>query len=182
MKTIKLLAMCATFLLMACKPIKQLSSGHLQERPEDVVSNAAPLATGDYFIVNDDNLALTPLNPTVGENVFLRNFNHGGMQQWHITRTPNATTYTIKLVGSDAMFFQPYYVPDHTPMIGPGKSISFRIVPAAGSTQRWLIKSLKYNGDALHSYVFSPNLPTEMRFNPSDGGRKFMWHFVRITE
>ena len=183
MKTLKFLTLAGLSILMvACAPKRQLA----QSRPENVeetMSNSAPLESGSYYIVNAGGLALTPWNAGAGENVFLQPFNHGGMQQWRVTKTPNTNTYSIKLAGSDAMFFQPNYVKDHTPMVSPGKTgASFRIQAATGSPDLWLIKSLKYNGDAMHSFVFSPNLPTEMRFDPSDGSRRFMWRFIKVKE
>lgn len=182
MKTIKTLTLCFSILLIACKPMKQLAQG----RPDytaETMSNAAPLPSGNYFIVNADELALTPWQPTAAQNVFLQPFNHGGMQQWHITRIGNSNSYNIKLVGSEGMFFQPNYVKDHTPMISPDKSsIIFRVQPATTGQQYWLIKCLKYNGDAMHSYIYSPNLPTELRFDPSDGSKRFLWRFIRVKE
>lgn len=184
MKTIKITLLSAGLLLAACAPMKQFAQNLPGAQAEAGMANNIPLSSGTYFIVNaNNNQALTPLNPSVGENVFLRDFNHGGLQQWQVTRVPNTTSYTIKLSGTDAMFFQPNYVKDHTPMVSPGKNgASFRIQAAEGGPDYWLIKSVKFNGDALHSFVFSPNLPTELRFDPYDGDKKFIWRFIKVRE
>ena len=184
MKKIQISIIGLGLLLSACAPMKQLAQSLPGAPAEAGVANNMPLSSGTYFIVNaNSNQALTPLNQSVGENVFLRDFNHGGLQRWQVIRVPNTTTYSIKLAGTDAMFFQPNYVKDHTPMVSPGKNgTSFKIQAAQGTPDSWLIKSLKFNGDALHSFVFSPNLPTELRFDPTDGSRKFMWRFIKVRE
>lgn len=179
MKAIKIVVLGVSLLMAACAPMKQMAQG----RTDNAVSNTVPLPTGNYFIVNANGQALQPWQPSVTQNVFLQPFNHGGMQQWHVTRTPNTSNYTIKLVGTDAMYLQPNYVKDHTPMIATDRAgATFKITAATGSQQTWLIKCAKYNGDAMHSFVFSPELPTELRFDPSDGSQRYQWRFIEVKE
>jgi hypothetical protein len=168
--------------IMACtslKPAKKATTANVQEN----VSNVVPLPTGKYFIVNAAGLALTPLNPSVAQNVVLQPFNHGGLQQWQIIKQPgSANSYTIKLVGADALAFQSYFVKDHTPMINSGRGTIFKIQAVPGRTDQWYIKNMQYNGDAMHSFIFSPELPVEIRFDPATPEAKFMWHFEKVVD
>ena len=182
MKTFKtLLLLTTTLAVSACAQLKQVTQGPVI----NAIDNTVALPTGTYFITNAGGGALTPLNPGVGENVFLRPFTKSGVQKWHVTQhktTKGVLTYTISLEGSDNLFFQPYAVKDHTPVISPrGSGTSFKII-AAGSPKVWYIKSMLYNGDALRSFVYSPNLPTEIRFEAAENTDKFMWKFVATEE
>lgn len=146
----------------------------------NAIDNTAPVPAGTYFIVNDSGMALTPNNSTVGENVFLQRFTKSGAQKWELTihKTSKGDTYTIRLAGTDNLYFQPYYVKNHTPIIAAaGNTNSFKIVAAEGP-KTWYIKSILYNGDALRSFVFSPNLPTETRFEAPENTGKFLWKLI----
>jgi hypothetical protein len=174
------IAICLTLGLSACSTLKK---GPVSA-PIVAVDNTTALPSGTYFILNDDGSALTPWNTGVGENVFLQRFTKSGTQKWDITshQTKKGVTYTIKLAGTDNLYFQPYYTKNHTPIVNsPGNGSAFKITAAQGA-KVWFIKSLLYNGDALRSFVFSPNLPTETRFEASENTGKFLWKFVRAEE
>lgn len=179
MKNLKFLLLASGILaISACKQLKQVAQGPAI----NAIDNIAALPTGTYFIINSGGGALTPLTSGVGENVFLRPFSRSGVQKWQITQhksSKGAITYTISLAGSDNLFFQPYAVKDHTPIIGPrgGNGTSYKIV-AGESPKSWYIKSVLFNGDALRTFVFSPNLPTEFRFEAPESTDKFLWKLV----
>jgi hypothetical protein len=183
MNNIKYMYIGLSLLLVACN-IQKPKAQSTAERAQNGISNNTPLPTGNYFVVNAANLALTPLSPTAGQNVFLQPFNHGGLQQWQITKQPGVTnSYIIKLAGSDAMLFQPHDIKDRTGIISPSRGgTTFRIQAVPGKPNYWYIKSVKYNGDAMHSFVFSPDLATELRFDPAMPEPKFMWRFEKATE
>lgn len=170
----------ATLALPSCAQLQQASQG--SNAAANAVDNTAALPTGVYFIVNAEGKALTPLNPSVAENVFLRPFTKSGMQKWAVTQRKSnkgLITYTISLDGADNLYLQSYPVKDHTPVIGSksNSGISYKIT-AAPSPKCWYIKSTFYNGDALRSFVFSPNTPTEMRFEAAENNGKFLWKFI----
>jgi hypothetical protein len=177
MKTVpSIISALLMLILPACAQLKHLEQG---SSSANAVDNTSPLPTGTYFIVNAAN-ALTPVGPTAGQNVFLQPFTNSGTQKWDITqhKTTKGITYTIRLAGSDNLYFQPYAVKDHTPIIGSNSSgTTFRITAAPGP-KSWYIKSGFYNGDALRSFVFSPNLPTEIRFEAAENTDKFLWKLV----
>ncbi|RFZ90396.1 hypothetical protein D0C36_21630 [Mucilaginibacter conchicola] len=182
MKTLRItLWMALTLAISACSQMRSI--GQSTSSTANALDNTAPLPTGTYFIVNGSS-ALTPWQPTVGQNVFLQSFNGSGTQKWDVTqnKTKKGISYTIKVAGSDNLYFQPFPVKDHTPMVGsPGNNSSYRIVAGPGPKQ-WYIKSLFYNGDAMHSFVFSPNLPTEIRFDAAQATDKFSWKFIPAGE
>ena len=165
-------------LLLCC------SSAFTQEKISTAVANQTPLAGGTYFIINND-LALTPVDAGPGQNVFLKPFNRCGLQQWIITRTGSGNTisYTIRLAGEvDGLWLQGYPVKDHTPVIGTRSgNISYRIVPVPDQPGYWYIKSLRYNDDALHAFLFSKELPMELRFDPAENGSKYLWQFEEVN-
>lgn len=164
--------------LSACKQLQQVTQGPAI----NAIDNTGAVPTGTYFIINAAGGALTPLSSGIGENVFLRPFSRSGIQKWQITlhkTAKGAVSYAIGLAGSDNLFLQPYPVKDHTPIIGPrgGNGTSYKIV-AAESPKSWYIKSVLFNGDALRTFVFSPNLPTEFRFEAPESTDKFLWKLV----
>ena len=167
------------FALFSCQTLQQG-----QEMSYSAVSNDVPLASGTYYIVNN-GLALEPNNAMPGQNVFLKPFNKSGMQKWIVTKKVSGKTvnYTIRLAGeTDGLWFQGYPVKDHTPIIGTaaGANVSYKIVPVPDSKTAWLIKSNRYNGDVMQSFVFSSELSTEIRFNPAEPeNSKFRWEFVK---
>lgn len=180
MKAIQIFTLALTlFTLSACAQLRQLS------QPGNSTANAIDhtdaLPTGVYFIVNAEGKALTPLNPSIAENVFLQPFTKSGVQKWLITarKTAKGITYTISLDGADNLYLQPYAVKDHTPVIGARSNagISYKIT-AAQNPKCWHIKSIFYNGDALRSFVFSPNTPTEIRFEAAENTDSFLWKFI----
>lgn len=177
MKTLKLsIAVLLTLAISACSQIKTI--GQSMQMPA-AIDNTIPPPSGTYFIVNNSK-ALTPWQPTVAQNVFLQPYSGSGTQKWEVKqyKTQKGISYTMRLAGTDNMYFQPNAVKDHTPMIGPaGPGTSFRIVAAPGAKQ-WYIKSTFYNGDALRSFVFSPNLPTEIRFEAPEPTDKFTWKLI----
>lgn len=180
MKTIQIfILLLSTLTLSSCAQLQQ--AGMVGNTTANAIDNTVALPTGAYFIVNAEGKALTPLNPSIAENVFLRPFTKSGTQKWQVTqrKTAKGTTYTISLDGSDNLYLQPYAVKDHTPVIG-GRSnagISYKIT-AAQRPKCWYIKSSFYNGDALRSFVFSPNTPTEIRFEAAENTDKFLWKFI----
>ena len=180
MKTLKTsIALLLTLILGACSQMKTI--GQSMQMPAGI-DNTAALPTGTYFIVNGGN-ALTPWQPTVAQNVFLQRYTGSGTQKWEVTqqRSKKGISYTFRLAGTDNMYFQPNAVKDHTPMIGPaGQGTSFRVTAAPGEKQ-WFIKSTFYNGDALRSFIYSPNLPSEIRFAAPEATDKFLWKFIPTT-
>jgi len=180
MKTIQLFTLALSILaLSACAQLQQSVQGG--NATANAIDHTTALPTGVYFIVNAEGKALTPLNPSIAENVFLRPFTKSGVQKWQVTqrKTTKGTTYTISLDGSDNLYLQPYAVKDHTPVIGGRNNagISYKIT-AAPSPKCWYIKSTFYNGDALRSFVFSPGTPTEIRFEAAENTDKFLWKFI----
>ncbi|MDR6783376.1 hypothetical protein ABIE26_000136 [Pedobacter africanus] len=180
MKTIQIFAFVLTMItLSACAQLQQAGLG--SNATANAVDNTSTLPTGVYFIVNAEGKALTPLNPSIAENVFLRPFTKSGVQKWLVTqrKTTKGITYNISLDGADNLYLQPYAVKDHTPVIGGRNNagISYKIT-AAQSSKCWYIKSTFYNGDALRSFVFSPNTPTEIRFEAAENTGKFLWKFI----
>jgi hypothetical protein len=91
-------------------------------------------------------------------------------------------SYTISLEGSDNLFLQPYAVKDHTPVVGPRSSGTAFKITAAGNPKLWYIKSSLYNGDAMRSFIYSPNLPTEIRFEAPENTDKFSWKLVPANQ
>lgn len=151
-----------------------------------VMSEDDPLPnSGTYFIVSADTKeALQPLAPTTGQNVFLSEYNQGGLQKWTIKRKIDPKTkkglnsYTIKLMGdSNERNLAPFPAQDHTCMINIDPS-NFSLAPVSGS---FIIKCAELNGDSLYACP-SPPGPTEARFGPSDGSKKFQWDFIPATE
>lgn len=183
MKNFAISAAAILVLMVSCKSIKQAVTHTVSI---NAVANQTPLATGVYYIISGTGQALTPLDATPGNNVFLRPFNRSGLQQWLITKkgTGKTISYTIRLAGEvDGLWFQTYPVKDHTPIVGSASgNVSYRIVPVQGKTDSWYIKSNRYNGDALHTYVFSPQLPTELRYDPEEQSPKFMWQFEVVNQ
>ena len=173
-----------TILLFACscKTFTQITQGIKL----NAVTNETPLPSGTYYIVNN-NLALTPPDAMPGQNVFLKPFNRGGLQQWIVTRsgTGKNISYTLRLAGeTDGLWFQPYAVKEHTPVVGSRSgNISLKIVPVPNDPAHWYIKSVRYNGDAMHSYLFSRELPMEIRFDPAEeNSSKYLWQFEAVKE
>lgn len=177
MKTLKFaIVALLTLSISACSQMKTI--GQSMQMPTGI-DNTIPLPTGTYFVVNGSK-ALTPWQPTVAQNVFLQPYSGSGTQKWEVTqyKTKKGISYTMRLAGTDNMYLQPNAVKDHTPMIGPaGQGTSFRITAAPGAKQ-WYIKSTFYNGDALRSFVYSPNLPTEIRFEEPQETEKFLWKLI----
>jgi len=181
MKTIHFFTLVLSILaLSACAQLQQATQSG--STTTNAINNTNALPTGVYFIVNAEGKALTPLNPSIAQNVFLRPFTKSGIQKWAVTQRKSnkgAITYTISLDGSDNLYLQPYPVKDHTPIIGARNNagVSYKIT-AASSPKCWYIKSTFYNGDALRSFVFSPNTATEMRFEAAEHVDKFLWKFI----
>jgi hypothetical protein len=76
----------------ACAQMKQIAQN---SSPVNAIDNISAAPTGVYFIVNSGGSALTPLNPGVGENVFLRPFTKSGVQKWQVTQ--HKTTKRLSL-------------------------------------------------------------------------------------
>lgn len=150
------------------------------------IDNTIALPSGTYFIINaKTNEALTPEGPTAGQNVFLKAFKKSGLQKWYVKqiKTKNGISYTIRFDGTDGLFLCPYPVADHTPIISTpnGKEASYSI-KAATENKCWHIKSLHLNGDAMQSYIYSKETPTEIRFNPIEDSNKFYWMFIPVID
>lgn len=137
---------------------------------------------GTYFIVNvATGLALQPLTPMAGNNVFLYPYNRGGTQRWVLkpvldarTRKPTGRV-TIQLDGPAPLYLQPYPTPDHTAIMGTARSASYQL--RAAGDGRHEIRNHQLNGDALHAVPVA-HLPTEAQFGPSNGSVSFLWDFV----
>lgn len=183
MKPTRMLFTAFIFLTVSCQALQNATTGlnvHING-----IQNVSPLPSGTYYIVNGQHLALTPLEAGPGQNVFLRAFNRSGMQKWTVTRSGSTGTpsYTLRFEGeTDGLWLQGFPVKDHTPIIGPAsRPFSFKITAVPGTTDSWYIKSDHYGGDAMHSFVFSTELPTEIRFDPVENSPKFTWKFVPMV-
>lgn len=150
------------------------------------LAQATPLPdSGTYFIVNAaSGDALQPSMASAGQNVFLKEFNKGGLQKWTLVRKVDPATkkptnrYNIRLAGENAgLHFQPFPAPDHTAMISTDTSV-FVLDSGEGGC---LVKSVASNGDALYTYPYPP-MDTEARFGPSDGSAKFRWNFIAVGD
>jgi hypothetical protein len=142
------------------------------------ISNTVALPEGTYFILNKkNNLALTPTAPSVMQNIFLKNFNKGGLQKWNLIKLQNGN-YHIKLENSD-LFFQPHSMQERTAVVSTLKeNASFQITAVNGKLTSWQIKSNYFNGDAMRSLVLSPEF-IEVRFEPATNTNEFEWEFIR---
>jgi hypothetical protein len=137
--------------------------------------------TGTYFIVNADNgEALQPVAASLGQNVFTHEFNKGGTEMWAITRKIDPIThkptnrYTVKLAGeTPGLNFQPHPSTDTSAIV----SMDAAVFALDADQNGIVIKSVAKNGDALYIYP-SPPGPTETRFGPSDGSKKYHWAFI----
>lgn len=176
MRAMKIVSAIAALLLGACLP------AYSQTNSVSVNIDGLP-ETGTYFIINaSSNEALQPNGPSLGQNVFLSEFNKGGMQQWKINRkidpvTKKATNrYTIRLAGeNEELNFQPHpSVSDRTPILGLDQAV-FVLEPANGGV---FVKSVARNGDAMYAFQASP---PEAHFGPSDGSQKFLWNFISTS-
>ncbi len=146
------------------------------------VTTTDPLPpTGTYFIINSlSHEALQPNGPSLGQNVFLVEFNRGGTQKWAVDRKIDPVTnqptnrYTIRLAGEiDGLNFEPHpSVGDACPVLGMDKSV-FTLEPSGDGL---VLKSVEKNGDAM--FVFKSNI-SEPHFGANDGSAKFRWNFVR---
>ena len=173
MKRILIFSSMALFALGGC-------SGLMYAQKEiKAVENIQPLAKGIYFIVNERGLALTPYQPSPGSNVFARSLNRSGIQKWEVSPRSGGS-YTIKLVESN-MFFQPHDVAERTAVLDITlNGALFNIQADKSSSTSWNIKSRKFRNDAMCSYVFSPELPTEVRFLPLEASKEFKWKFIAV--
>lgn len=181
MKTLKLLTfMLSVFTLSASAQLLHVGQSN---NTANAIDNTKALPTGIYFIVNAEGKALTPWGPSVGQNVFLQPFTKSGVQKWQVTqhKTTKGITYILVVDGTDNLYLQPYPAKDHTPIVSPRSTGSIFKITAAGQPKLWYIKSVFYNGDALRSFVFSPNLPTEVRFEAPENTDRFLWKLVPVT-
>lgn len=138
--------------------------------------------TGTYFIVNAmSHEALQPNAPTLGQNVFLSEYNKGGTQKWSVNRKIDPVTnkptnrYTIKLAGENGdLNFTPHpSAGSSPPILGMDKSTYvFEALP-----EGVLVKSVDLNGDAMFCVPQSSS-NAEPQFGPSDGSKKFQWNFI----
>lgn len=174
MKSLKIIAAFVALLLNAFLP------AYSDTNSASVNIDGLP-NTGTYYIISAaNNQALQPNAPTLGQNVFLFEYNRGGTQKWKINRKIDPVThqptnrYTIRLAGeNEDLNFQPHpSVSDATAIIGLDKAV-FILEPTAGGV---LVKSAEKNGDAMFTFQTSPN--AELHFGPSDGSSKFRWNFV----
>lgn len=139
------------------------------------VKNDPTLKKGIYFIVNGNGQAIEPLGPTPANNVFLRKFNRSGMQKWEILPQKDGS-YLIKLYESE-LYLEPHPAGERTAWLDSSKS-GYKIESVKGSDDQWYIKSKTRKGDAMRSYVFAPELATEIRFEPVEDDKKFKWEFI----
>ncbi len=165
-----------------------LSAGACLSIASSALAQAALPQTGVYFVSSlASGEALEPLGPTQGNNVFLAPYNHGGMQKWIFTRQVDPKTqkptdrYLIRLQNEDTgLVLQPYYVPNHTSLIGTGKSL-FQLKPSADGNGM-ILKSVKLNGDAMCAFHADDSSRTEVRFGPDDGSAKFRWKLEAASD
>lgn len=140
--------------------------------------------TGTYYIVNaSSHEALQPNAPSMGQTVFLFEYNRGGTQRWMVTRKIDPATnkptnrYSIRLAGENQdLNFQPHpSVGDGAAILGTDKA-TYVLEP---SDQGFVVKSVQKNGDAL---FIAPQTDSnaEPRFGPNDGSAKYQWNFVRV--
>jgi hypothetical protein len=168
MKFFQKVALTVSMVALACAP----SLAQVNGLPD----------SGTYFIVNvASEEALQPVGASIGQNVFMSEFNKGGLQKWSIKRKFDLTTkkptnrYTIALAGeTTGLNFQPHPVADCSAIISIDPSVMVLEKGDAGL----LVKSVAKNGDALY-IAPSPPGPTETRFGPDDGSTKFRWKFIQ---
>ncbi len=139
------------------------------------IKNDKPVSKGIYFIVNENGQAIEPLGPTPGNNVFLRKFNKSGMQKWEVISQKDGS-YFIKLYESE-LYLEPHPAGERTAWLDSSKS-GYKIEAVKDSDDQWYIKSKARKGDAIRSYVFSPDLATEIRFEPAENDKKFKWKLI----
>lgn len=140
--------------------------------------------TGTYYIINaSSHEALQPGAPSLGQTVFLYEYNQGGTQKWTLTRKIDPATnkptnrYTIRLAGENRdLNFQPHpSIGDGAAIVGTDKA-TYVIEP---SDQGYLLKSVQKNGDALY-VAPQDGANAEPRFGPNDGSARYQWNFVRV--
>lgn len=139
------------------------------------VKNDATLKRGIYYIINGNGQAIEPLSPTSGNNVFLRKFNKSGMQKWEVIPQKDGS-YLIKLYESE-LYLEPHPAGERTAWLDSAKA-GYKIEAIKGSDDQWYIKSKARKGDAMRSYIFSPELATEIRFEPTEDDKKFKWKLI----
>ncbi len=139
--------------------------------------------SGTYFIVNNaTGQALQPNSPSLGQNVFLHDFNRSGTQKWTVTRRMDPRTNqptnrcTIRFAGENLeLNFEPHpSVSDNCPVLGLDKAVFTLALSGDGV----LIKSVSHGGDALFPFAQEAD-HGEPRFAPDDGSAKFRWTFIR---
>lgn len=148
----------------------------------DTMVNIDPLPnTGTYFIINSaTHYALQPGAPSLGQSVFLKEYNRSGTQQWVLTRKFDPVTnqptnrYTIRLAGEARdLNFQPHpSVSSMKPIIGLDSAV-YAIEPSQGG---FLVKSVEKNGDAMYSQQSSGEAAPA--FAANDGSTAFLWNFL----
>lgn len=176
MKTIKLAFAIISLLLTSFIPSYSQPGGTV---------NIDPLPnTGTYYIIPmGTNDALEPNAAMTGQNVFLKEFNRGGTQQWKVNRKIDPVTnqplnrYTIRLAGeNEELNFQPHpSVGAAIPIVGLDKAV-YELQATQGGV---FVRSVDRNGDGLFynrngSYV-------EPHFGPIDGSPKFVWNFLNVN-
>ena len=140
--------------------------------------------TGKYFIVNcGSDVAIEPLGATSGQNVFVKDFNRGGLQKFVVTRKIDPKTklptnkYTIKSANeADTLFLKPFPIVEHTAMIDPTVSV-FTFKPAADGI---VVQSVAQNGDTMYALPAQPF--AELRFGPKADDAKYRWKFVKVED
>jgi hypothetical protein len=162
--------------------VAAVAFSYLPVAAEETITQVLTLPnTGTYFIVNADNgEALQPVAASLGQNVFTHEFNKSGTEMWAITRKIDPVThkptnrYTVKLAGqAPSLNFQPHPATDSSAIVSTDASV-FVLEPDQSGI---VVKSVAKNGDALYIYP-SPPGPTETRFGPSDGSKKYHWAFI----
>jgi hypothetical protein len=176
MKTIKLVFAIISLLLTAYLPAYSDNGAAV---------NIDPLPnTGTYYIIPmGTNDALQPNAATLGQNVFLTEFNRSGMQQWKINRKIDPVTnqptnrYSIRLAGeNEELNFQPHpSVGSAIPIVGLDK-VTYELQATQGGV---FVKCVERNGDAM--YYNRTATFTEPHFGPNDGSPKFIWNFLNIN-
>lgn len=174
MKAIKIVWVTVALLISAYLPVYSVADSTVSVNVDTLPS------TGTYYIISaSSNEALQPNAPTLGQTVFLSEFNKGGTQKWKINRKIDPATnkptnrYSIRLAGdNEELNFNPHpSVGDASPVLGLDKSI-FVLEP---SQEGVLVKSVEKNGDAMYAHASSEPAPL---FGPNDGSNKFRWNFV----
>lgn len=139
------------------------------------------IENGTYAIINVSTQdALTPVQLTAGQNVFLQNqLTSDLLQRWHIQF--DGQYYTIRSQQESSLFFQPFPAGDHTAIISSNDGNSnpkfiLEKIEENGAVY-FKIKSLLLGQQAL--YQLTNGMYEEARFKAFENTDLFKWQFVK---